>query len=148
MIECQGGVKTLLYDDLAICARDVVQLQEAMNRLHTYCTDNKLAVNVGKTKTVKFRRGGPLRKSDNLTTNLAAVVCVCAQFDQFLPGRSYFESIRPENFVRIAKFPYAAFGPLFAFHCPLFFTRNNDLECKSSRFAVVVRRFVADNQLA
>ena len=92
--------------------------------------------------------------SDTLTTNLAAVVCVCvdvcqyAKFEQFLPARSYFESIRPENFVRIAKFPYAAFGPLFAFHCPLFFTRNNDLECKSSRFAVVVRRSVADKQLA
>ena len=68
----------------------------------------------------------------NLTTNLAAVVCVdvcqCAKFDQFLPARSHFESKRSENFVRIAKFPYAAFGPLFAFHCPLFFTRNNDLE--------------------
>ena len=63
-----------------------------------------------------------------LTTNLAAVVCVCvcvcAKFDQFLPALSYFESIRPENFVRIAKFPYAAFGPLFAFHCPLFFLRE------------------------
>ena len=56
-----------------------------------------------------------------LTTNLAAVVCVCAKFDQFLPARFYFESKRPENVVRIAKFPYAAFGPLFAFHCPLFF---------------------------
>ena len=66
-------------------------------------------------------------KTDFLTTNLAAVVCVCAKFDQFLPARSYFESIRPENCVRIAKFPYAAFGPLFAFHCPLFFTRNDDL---------------------
>ena len=91
---------------------------------------------------------------DILTTNLAAVVCVCvdvcqcAKFDQFLPARFYFESKRPENFVRIAKFPYAAFGPLFAFHCPLFFMRNNDLECKSSRFAVVVRRSVADKQLA
>ena len=61
VIEGQGGVKTLLYaDDLAICARDLVNLQEAMNRLHTYCTDNKLAVNVGKTKTVTFRRGGPV----------------------------------------------------------------------------------------
>ena len=50
VIEGQGGVQTLLYaDDLAICARDLVNLQEAMNRLHTYCTDNKLAVNVGKT---------------------------------------------------------------------------------------------------
>ena len=89
-----------------------------------------------------------------LTTNLAVVVCVCvdvcqcAKFDQFLPARSHFESKRRENFVRIAKFPYAAFGPLFAFHCPLFFTRNNDLECKSSRFAAVVRRSVADKQLA
>ena len=78
-------------------------------------------------------------RDDTLTTNLAAVVCVCvcvdvcqcAQFDQFLPARSHFESKRRENLVRIAKFPYAAFGPLFAFHCPLFFTRNNDLECKS-----------------
>ena len=60
-----------------------------------------------------------------LTTNLAAVVCVCvcarAKFDQFLPARSHFKSKRSENFVRIAKFPYAAFRPLFAFHCPLFF---------------------------
>ena len=95
-----------------------------------------------------------------LTTNLAAVVCVCvcvcvcvdlcqcAKFDQFLPARSHFESKRSENFVRIAKFPYAAFGQLFAFHGPLFFTRNNDLEWKSSRFAAVVRRSVADKQLA
>ena len=74
-------------------------------------------------------------------------VCQCAKFDQFLPARSHFKSKRSENFVRIAKFPYAAFGPLFTFHCPLFFTRNNDLECNSSRFAAVVRRSVADRQL-
>ena len=66
-------------------------------------------------------------RGDFLTTNLAAVVCVCvdvcqcAKFDQFLPVRSHFESKRSEKFVRIAKFPYAAFGPLFAFHCPIFF---------------------------
>ena len=65
-----------------------------------------------------------------LTTNLAAVVCVyvdvcqCAKVDKFLPERSHFESKRSENFVRIAKFPYAAFGPVFAFHCPLFFLRE------------------------
>ena len=74
-------------------------------------------------------------------------MCVCAKFDQFLPLHFHFESKRSENFVRIAKFPYAAFGPLFAFHCPLFFTRSNDLEWKSSRFAAVVRRSVADGQL-
>ena len=67
VIEGQGCVKTLLYaDDLAICARDLVSMQ-ATNRLHAFCTDNKLAVNVGKTKSVKFRRGGgALRKSDVL----------------------------------------------------------------------------------
>ena len=74
-------------------------------------------------------------------------VCVCAKFDQFLPAHFHFESKRSENVVRTAKFTYAAFGPLFAFHCPLFFTRSNDLECKSSRFAAVVRRSVADRQL-
>ena len=78
---------------------------------------------------------------------MCVCVCQCAKCDQFLPARSHFDSKRPENFVRIAKFPYAAFGPLFAFHCPLFFTRNNDLECKSSRFTAVVRRSVADKQL-
>ena len=61
------------------------------------------------------------------TTNLAACVCVSSKFDQFLPLRLYFVSKRPENFVRIAKFPYAAFGALFAFHCPLFVTKNNNL---------------------
>ena len=54
-------------------------------------------------------------------------VCVCAKCDPFLPSRSHFFFKRPENFVRIAKFPYAAFGPLFAFHCPIFFTKNNTL---------------------
>ena len=72
------------------------------------------------------------------TTNLAACVCVCvcAKFDQFLPERSHFDSKRPENSVRIATFPSATFGPLFAFHCHLFiFTKNNNLEWESSRFA-------------
>ena len=90
---------------------------------------------------------GPTKYVSILTTNLAVCVCQCAKFDQFLPARSHFGSKRPGNFVRLAKFPYAAFGPLFAFHCPLFFTRNNDLECKSSRFAAVDRRSVADKQL-
>ena len=81
-----------------------------------------------------------------LTTNLAACVSV-QNVTNFCPSRSHFDSKRPEFFFRIAKFPYAAFGPLFAFHCPLFFTRNNDLEFKLSSFAAVDRRSVADKQL-
>ena len=53
---------------------------------------------------------------------------MCAKFDQFLPLRFHFDSKRPETFVRIATFPSATFGPLLAFHCPLFFfTKNNKL---------------------
>ena len=69
----------------------------------------------------------------NLTTNLAecvcmcVFVCVCAKCDLFLPVRSHFFFKLPEFFFRIAKFPYAAFGPPFAFHCPIFFTKNNTL---------------------
>ena len=77
-----------------------------------------------------------------LTTNLAecvcvcVFVCVCAKCDAFLPVRSHFFFKLPEFFFRIAKFPCAAFGPLFACHCPIFFTKNNTLngvyaECNS-----------------
>ena len=59
-----------------------------------------------------------------LTTNLAAVVCVCAKFDQFLPARFYFESKRPENFVRIAKFPYALPLDRFLRSIVLYFLRE------------------------
>ena len=61
------------------------------------------------------------------TTIGDACVCVCAQFDQFLPVRSHFDTKRPVNFFHIATFPSPTFGPLFAFHCPLFFTKNNNL---------------------
>ena len=77
-------------------------------------------------------------------------VCVCVSVqnvDQFLPARSIFDSKRPEIFVRIGTFPSATFGPLFSFHCPLFVMKNNNLQWKSSRFAAVDRRSVADKQL-
>ena len=84
-----------------------------------------------------FYQGPPSMLMLIATTNLAVCqcVCVCAKFDQFLPARSHFDSKRPENLVRIATFPSATFGLLFAFHCPLFFTKNNNLEWKSSSFA-------------
>ena len=57
-------------------------------------------------------------------------VCLCAKFDQFLPVRSHFDTKRPVNFLHTTTFPSPTFGPLFAFHCPLFFTKNNNLECR------------------
>ena len=53
-----------------------------------------------------------------------------AKLDQFLPVRSHFDTKRPVNFFHIATFPSPTFGPLFAFHCPLFFTKNNNLQCR------------------
>ena len=46
---------------------------------------------------------------------------LCVKFDQFLPVRSHFDTKHPVNFFHIATFPSPTFGPLFAFHCPLFF---------------------------
>ena len=57
-------------------------------------------------------------------------VCVFAELDQFLPVRSHFDTKRPVNFFHIATFPSPTFGPLFAFQCPLFFTKNNNLQCR------------------
>ena len=62
-----------------------------------------------------------------VTTIGEACVCVCAKFDQFLPVRPHFDTKRPVHFFHIATFPSPTFGPLFAFHCPLFFTKNNNL---------------------
>ena len=69
------------------------------------------------------------------TTKGDASVCLCAKFDQFLPVRSHFDTKHPVNFFHIATFPSPTFGPLFAFHCPLFFTKNNNLECRDARKA-------------
>ena len=105
--------------------------------------------------TTNFRSYTVVKNNDTtgthiLTTNLAAVVWMCVSVQNltnFCPHAFISNPNVPKKIVRIAKFPYAAFGPLFAFHYPLFFTRNNDLECKSSRFAAVVRRSVTDRQL-
>ena len=67
-----------------------------------------------------------------------ACVCVFAKLDQFLPVRSHFDTKRPVNFFHIATLPSPTFGPLFAFHCPLFFTKNNNLECRDVLKTVTV----------
>ena len=72
------------------------------------------------------------------TTNLATCVCVCAKFDQFLPVRSHFDTKRPVNCFHISTFPSPTFGPLFAFLCPFFYTKNNNLECRDVLKTVTV----------
>ena len=69
----------------------------------------------------------------NLTTNLAAVVCVCVSvcvqhLTNFCTNALISTPNVPNFFSRIATFPSAIFGPLFAFHCPLFVTKNNNVD--------------------
>jgi hypothetical protein len=63
-------VKLLMYaDDLVLYSKSLFQLQYTMIKLKTWCDTNNLTVNVGKTKIMKFRKGGNLAKSDKLIFN-------------------------------------------------------------------------------
>ena len=67
---CDDYLKCLVYaDDLAICSNNLCAIQQSIDRLYKYCSDNYLGINIGKTKIMKFRRGGHLAKSDVTTCN-------------------------------------------------------------------------------
>ena len=87
---------------------------------------------------VFYEKNNNLEWRNVLKTLTVMCVCVCAKFDQFLPVRSHFDPKRPVNFFHIVTFPSPTFGPLFAFHCPLFFTKNNNLECRDVLKTVTV----------
>ena len=59
------NTKIYLYaDDLAITAPSAPSLQSALDLLSIWCNHNALQVNIGKTKVMKFRRGGRLARAD------------------------------------------------------------------------------------
>ena len=69
-----------------------------------------------------------------IEVDLAAVVCVCVSvcaqnLTNFCPHALISTPNVPNFFsAYVATFPSATFGPLFAFHCPLFVTKNNNLD--------------------
>ena len=69
----KGGddyLQCLVYaDDLAICSNNLCAIQQSIDRLYKYCSDNYLGINIGKTKIMKFRRGGHLAKCDVIACN-------------------------------------------------------------------------------
>ena len=69
----KGGddyLQCLVYaDDLAIYSKNICAIQQSIDHLYKYCSDNYLGINIGKTKIMKFRRGGNLAKSDVITCN-------------------------------------------------------------------------------
>ena len=54
-------------DDLAISSNNLCTIQQSIDRLYKYCSDNYLGINIGTTKIMKCRRGGHLEKSDVIT---------------------------------------------------------------------------------
>ena len=54
-------------DDIAIYHQSIEPVQH-LKKLHTWCLDNAMTVNVAKTKVTKFRRGGSLT-TDTLMYN-------------------------------------------------------------------------------
>ena len=61
-------VVALLYaDDIVLLAANPCELKRALIGLEEYAQENKLSVNVPKTKIMIFRRGGRLRKVDTFS---------------------------------------------------------------------------------
>ena len=61
-------ITMLLYaDDMVMLTRSKQALQEGLTKLHKWSHKNDLEINAGKTKIMKFRRGGNISKSDNFT---------------------------------------------------------------------------------
>ena len=59
----------LLYaDDIVLMSETAEDLQNALNILKSYCDHWKLTVNVNKTKSMIFRKGGRVR--GNLVLNM------------------------------------------------------------------------------
>ena len=120
------------------------QFLPVRSHFDTFCTFFHIATFPSPTFGPLFAFHCPLffTKNNNLecrdVLKTVTVTCVCAKCDQFLSVRSHFDTKRPVNFFHIATFPSPTFGPLFAFHCPLFFTKNNNFECRDVLKTVTV----------
>ena len=51
-------------DDIAFYHSEIEPVHTALKKLHAWCLENGMVVNTGKTKAMKFRRGGPLKTTD------------------------------------------------------------------------------------
>jgi len=59
--------KLIMYaDDLIVYAHSIEGVQAALNELDSWCQTSGLQVNASKSKAMKFRRGGPYKRTDNL----------------------------------------------------------------------------------
>lgn len=64
----------LSVDDLCLRANNIIDLQEKINILYEYCNENRLEVNVDKTKILVCSKSGKKMKHRTIyygTTNIA-----------------------------------------------------------------------------
>ena len=57
---------TLFADDTVTYSEDIQTQQKALDGLDQWCAENKISVNLQKTKAIKFRKGGRMAKTDQL----------------------------------------------------------------------------------
>ena len=69
---------------------------------------------------------------------MTMLFCIAESEIKVIHTYIHFDTKRPVHFFHIATFPSPTFGPLFAFHCPLFFTKINNLECRDVLKTVTV----------
>lgn len=63
-------INVLMFaDDLVFFSEHLESIQTALDELLKYCIENKLQLNTSKTKIIKLRKGGKLKKSDHVTYN-------------------------------------------------------------------------------
>ena len=82
-------LQCLVYaDDLAICNNNLCAIQQSIDRLYKYCSDNYyLGINIGKTKIMKFRRGGYLAISDVITSGVEIALIRLSGLSKNLSGQ-------------------------------------------------------------
>ncbi|KAL1446221.1 hypothetical protein WDU94_003695, partial [Cyamophila willieti] len=71
------SIKTIMFaDDLVIYSENIEDLKESLLELNVWCKKYKLKINTSKSKVMKLRKGGKLKKTDILqfdNTNLEFV---------------------------------------------------------------------------
>ena len=109
----KGGddyLQCLVYaDDLAICSNNICAIQQSIDRIYKYCSDNYLGINIGKTKIMKFRKGGHLAKSDVITCHsnpiefVSKCTCLGVVFQTKCKLTGRFDHIRNKGIAACAK---------------------------------------------
>lgn len=70
VIKVAESINSLMYaDDLVIYTENILDLKDAMDKLKEWCSKYKLEINTSKTKLMKIRKGGKLKRSDKIVYN-------------------------------------------------------------------------------